>query len=324
MPALRRWATIGLLWTLAACVEVAAPASPGATATLLPWHTPTSTPSATRLLPTQEATVELAPSPTPLTHIVQARETLLTIAAQYGVTLDALQALNPDVNPNLLSIGQALLIPGPGGEPITSLLPTATPIPLDFAPVRCAPTATGGLTCLTSVRNPSQETLEGLSARIELLDSEDKVLASADAFAPLNLLPAGEVMPLAVYFPPPAPAASGARAVDLDAFPANQVEDRFRPLTIETDEETRGAHASSWTIRGAVQVRSDAGGPTARLLVLAVGFGAQDEVVGYAVWESPEALGPGETVNFVITVLSLGSPIEKVRLLGEALAAPSP
>jgi LysM repeat protein len=273
--------------------------------------------------PTRQATVALGPSPTPLTHIVRAKETLLMIAAQYGVTLDALLALNPDVNPNLLSIGQALLIPGPGGEPITSLRPTATPIPLTFSGVTCLPTATEGLTCLTAVRNPSQVTLEGLSARFDLLDAEQKVLANAVGFAPLNLLPPGETMPLAVYFSPPAPPAVTARASSLTAFQANDLENRFRPLSIERGEESPGADGISWTVEGRILVAAEAAGPTARILVLAVGFGAQDEVVGFAVWESPQAIGPGEAVGFHITVLSLGSPIERVRLLAEGLAPSS-
>ena len=248
---------------------------------------------------------------------------MLTIAAQYGVSLDALRALNPDVNPNLLSIGQALLIPGPGGEPITSLRPTATPIPLTFSAVTCLPTATQGLTCLTAVRNPSQVTLEGLSARFDLLDAEQKVLADAVGFAPLNLLPPGETMPLAVYFPPPAPPVVHARALGLTAFQANDLENRYRPLSIRQGEERRGADGISWTVEGSVLLAAEAAGPTARVLVLAVGFGAQDEVVGYAVWESPESIGPGGAVDFRITVLSLGSPIERVRLLAEGLA-PSP
>ncbi len=323
LDSVRRWAALGLGLVLAACVEGPAGAGAAATATLLPWKTPTLTPSPTRLEPTHQATVELGPSPTPLTHIVQAKETLLTIAAQYGVTLDALLAINPDVNPNLLSIGQALLIPGPGGEPITSLRPTATPIPLTFSAVACTPTATGGLTCLTAVRNPSAVTLEGLSARFDLLDAAEKVVATAVGFSPLNLLPAGETMPLAVYFAPPAPPAASARASGLTAFQANDLENRYRTLLIEKREEKRGADGISWTVEGNVLLAAEAAGPTARALVLAVAFGAQDEVVGYAVWESPKAIGPGESVAFRITVLSLGSPIERVRLLAEGLAAPS-
>ena len=318
-----RWAQLGMGLVLAACVEVGSSSGATATTTLLPWRTPTATSAPTRVQPSQQATIEPGPSPTPLTHIVQAKESLLTIAAQYGVTLDALLALNPDVNPNLLSIGQALLIPGPEGEPITSLLPTATAIPLTFSSVTCSPTATGGLTCLTAVRNPTKVVLEGLSARIDLLDGRGEVVESAVAFAPLNLLPPGDVMPLGVYFPPPAPSASSAVAAGLTAFPANETESRYLEVSLQKGGEVHSAQGSTWTVDGQLRIAADAAGPASRVLVLAVGYGAEDEVVGYAVWESAEAPGPGEMVAFDITILSLGAPIERVSLLAEALAVPT-
>jgi murein DD-endopeptidase MepM/ murein hydrolase activator NlpD len=45
-------------------------------------------------------------------YTVQPGDTLYGIARQFGLTLDALQAANPDINPAALSVGQALIIPG--------------------------------------------------------------------------------------------------------------------------------------------------------------------------------------------------------------------
>jgi LysM repeat protein len=44
-------------------------------------------------------------------HIVAVGETLSTIAEQYGTTLDALMSLNGISDPNLVSVGQRLLVP---------------------------------------------------------------------------------------------------------------------------------------------------------------------------------------------------------------------
>jgi murein DD-endopeptidase MepM/ murein hydrolase activator NlpD len=46
------------------------------------------------------------------TYTVQAGDTLFAIANQFGTTVEALLAANPEVNPNFLGIGQALIIPG--------------------------------------------------------------------------------------------------------------------------------------------------------------------------------------------------------------------
>jgi len=44
-------------------------------------------------------------------HVVQAHETLMTIAAQYGVKVSNILAANPQVNPKRLRIGQSLNVP---------------------------------------------------------------------------------------------------------------------------------------------------------------------------------------------------------------------
>jgi murein DD-endopeptidase MepM/ murein hydrolase activator NlpD len=48
-------------------------------------------------------------------HVVQRGETLYSIAARYGVTVAAIMQLNQLEDPDLLSVGQRLLIPAPGG-----------------------------------------------------------------------------------------------------------------------------------------------------------------------------------------------------------------
>lgn len=54
-----------------------------------------------------------AVSAEPGIHIVQSGDTLSRIAAQYRVSLDALQRANPDVNPRNMQIGQRIVIPAP-------------------------------------------------------------------------------------------------------------------------------------------------------------------------------------------------------------------
>ncbi len=52
-----------------------------------------------------------APTGETVTHVVQRGETLHTIAAQYGLTWQTVAAANNIVNPNLLYVGQKLIIP---------------------------------------------------------------------------------------------------------------------------------------------------------------------------------------------------------------------
>lgn len=56
-----------------------------------------------------------APTPTPRStpriYVVQKGDSLSTIAARYGVTVQALMAANGLANPNLVNVGQVLVIP---------------------------------------------------------------------------------------------------------------------------------------------------------------------------------------------------------------------
>ncbi len=66
------------------------------------------------------------PTPTPdldipKTHLVQAGETLFSIAIQYDTTVEALQQLNNIIDPSAILVGQELFIPGIGGAAIPTL-----------------------------------------------------------------------------------------------------------------------------------------------------------------------------------------------------------
>jgi len=59
--------------------------------------------------------VEYGPSATPsastMQHVVKAGESLSTIAAQYGVSVQSLININALTNPSLIRVGQVLVIP---------------------------------------------------------------------------------------------------------------------------------------------------------------------------------------------------------------------
>ena len=60
------------------------------------------------------------------THVVQAGENLYRIALSYNTTFTVLAQANGISNPNLIYVGQVLIIPGPGG-PVNPPAPTAVP-----------------------------------------------------------------------------------------------------------------------------------------------------------------------------------------------------
>ncbi|MGH2356725.1 MAG: LysM peptidoglycan-binding domain-containing protein [Candidatus Limnocylindria bacterium] len=96
--------------------------SPTSTESVRPTPTPTpvATPRATpsSLAPTPTATPVASftpvPSPTPTparTYVVQQGDTLSSIAAQFGTTVQAMQQANGISDPNVIVVGQVLVIP---------------------------------------------------------------------------------------------------------------------------------------------------------------------------------------------------------------------
>ena len=79
------------------------------------------------------------------THTVKRGETLVGIALQYGLDYRELAAWNNIVNPNVLSVGQVLVVAAPAGSapppgPVTTPLATPGP-PIEARPLANTPTA---------------------------------------------------------------------------------------------------------------------------------------------------------------------------------------
>lgn len=127
--------------------------------------TPTSLPTVTGTPPTASPGPTLTPTPSgPLTHVVQPGETLYRIALRHGTTVQELVILNNLPNPNLIYVGQVLIIrpgppPTPTAIPTATLTPTATasPMPTSTSTATPIPTATTYPTAtLTPTANPDE------------------------------------------------------------------------------------------------------------------------------------------------------------------------
>jgi LysM repeat protein len=111
-------------------------------------------------------------------YIVVVGDTIARIAAEFGVEIDAVLALNSIDDPRRLQIGQELLIPVPGCEPPITDTPTptippssptptmepfdlVTPGPTDTPP----PTAVSPQVAITGVQNPGDLNTEAVEMR---------------------------------------------------------------------------------------------------------------------------------------------------------------
>ncbi|HEX2996388.1 MAG TPA: LysM peptidoglycan-binding domain-containing protein, partial [Anaerolineales bacterium] len=140
------------------------------------------------------------PSPTPFTYTIQKGDTISSIALKFGVSMEDLQAANPEVSPNTMSIGQTIRIPSDPDNPSGEPTPTAAPFTVEQ--IECYPTADKGMWCFVLVHNDFSEFLENVSVQVTLVDSSNTVLASQTALLPLNILPPDTSLPVAAFFPP--------------------------------------------------------------------------------------------------------------------------
>jgi LysM repeat protein len=126
--------------------------------------------TATLAAPPAQATTETTPQSAPPTdtpatvqqieHVVQAGETLAVIAAKYGSTADAVVKANNLTNPDLLYVGQRLLIPITGAS-----APLPTPVTA----------ANGSASSNTGLRVRSLQGANDLAAEaVEIVNESDQ------------------------------------------------------------------------------------------------------------------------------------------------------
>jgi len=293
-------------------------APPSATASLEAFSTATPSRTPTPFGATPRETVELEPSPTPFVHVVAKGETLLAIAIKYGVQLDQLLAANPDIDPRFLSVGQSLNIPGPNGEPVQSLLPTSTPVPLLLSNTVCYPTPSDRLICLVTVSNPSDSAIEALSGQISLLGSDGEILDVHLAYVPLNLLPPGGSMPITSTFDRTEGQIGIATTVLRSAVEAQTPSDRYLDTDVGSPNVIFSNGQTQARVEGVLSVSDPPDKGDWRESLLAIAYDADGTIVGFAKWESGQDPIHAEHKDFSLDVYSLGPAIDRIGFMAEA------
>ncbi len=187
-------ASLFILFILSACAGNATAVTDLPSA--VPYRTPTPSDTPT-IIPA--LTGVILPTPTTFTYSVVEGDTLNGIASRFGITLEALMAANPGILPSALPVGTKLIIPSGSDAPADN---APTPVPVSILQARCWPETSGGAWCFALLHNEYAETLENLSMQFTLLDNSGQVLTSQTAFGLLDILPSGQLIPLAAHFPP--------------------------------------------------------------------------------------------------------------------------
>lgn len=295
---------VSLAVMLAACGTVVTPQptpGPSPTSTPLPGHTPVIGPAGTAPALPLADTATPTVSPTPIIYVIQSGDTLLEIAQEYGVSVEAIQRANGIEDPRFLRVGQEVLIPTgeeKDGELASGglLIPTPTPIPFDVQGVVCYETPVSSLWCLGEVVNTTAAPVTNVQMLVTLFDTGGQRVAEKDTFVAADLIPPGERSPFGVLFVDPPPG----QVVPQVALVRGQVAGDLAAsyVSVSAIEAQGRLSGPQFEISGKVQ--NDGGLAASSVSVIATTYDADGLVTGFrheaVALEAP--LAPGETAPF--------------------------
>jgi LysM repeat protein len=262
---------------------------------------PTEPPTAAPVARPTQATATPTITPTPLIHVIESGDTLGSVAAQYGVSVQALQAANGIENPLLLQIGQELVIPiGEETEDQVPglLLPTPTPLPFSVRGVGFYKTPVGSLWCLGEVVNTTSYSLTNALIAVTLFDTAGTPVIDGDTFVTAEILPPTASAPFGLLFVAPPEDFASHQVTVLRGEAAEALSAGY--VVLETGSVEGAPSGSQFEVSGSVRnpdlqkVASDA-------VVIVTTYDAEGQVTGFR-QERVEggALAPGETTPFRI------------------------
>ena len=294
-----------VLISLTACGRVVTPEPTAAkSATSTPTSAPTSTARATATAPLTPPAATATPTvtATPIVHVVQSGETLLSIAFDYGVSLQALQAANNIENPQFLQVGQRLVVPTGEEAPGTTpglLLPTPTPLPFSVRGVAFYETPVGSLWCLGEVVNTTESTLTNVQVHVTLFDAAGQALIEKDAFTAADIIAPGERSPFGILFTNPPLGWANPQVTATRGEAAGTLADTYVPITV-TEAESQAVD-SQFRVSGQVQ-NGSAEQSASGVRVIVTSYDAQGLVTGFrqGTVETEGALAPGASAPFTL------------------------
>ncbi len=251
-----------------------------------------------------------AAAATPIIHVVQQGDTLQAIAFDYGVRVDALQRANGIENPQLLQIGQQLIIPlsqDEGFRAPSLLLPTPTPQPVQLEGAGFFRTPVGSLWGLGEVSNTTTVTLANVQVHVMLFDVAGALVAEGDTFVAADLIPPGERSPFGLLFTAPPDWASYQMTV-LRADDAGSLANAYLPLSL-TDLDGSPIE-SQFKVSGSVEHV----GPeqvVKAVHIIVTTYNAEGTVTGFRedTLHVDEGLTPGAALPFTVLLTThAGSP----------------
>jgi LysM repeat protein len=252
------------------------------------------------------------PTPTSYAYVIRQGDTLSELAETFNVSQDDLLAANPNLDPNALTVGETIQVPGRSSAAAGAVTPTPAPIPI--TQTICHRTADSGLWCFALLHNDTGQSVENPTVLITLTSADGAIIASEPASFPLDILPSNASLPAYVYFPDMDPSAQP-QAQLIHALPIAQQDQYYLP--VELDNTLVQIRGTGFTAQLSGQIHLAAGSATAQQVwVAAVAYDLNGSVIGLRRWEGGP-IQPGTSLSFDFGISSAGGPIVSVEFVAQ-------
>jgi LysM repeat protein len=308
-------------------------ARPELTTTPQPTATASPTPRLNVTLitraPATAAVIQTTPSPqpsptptptaTPVVYLIEQGDTLLGLAIEYGVSLDDILSLNPGVQPQLLSIGQPVILPPPPTPAAIAPGRTAVPLQVEVVNLDHYRSPVGSLWLVGEVENRGPEPVEDIQLNLILVDDGGRALQSVNVWVLPGVIPAGGKGPFGLLLERPPDNVGSLQAAVIGGQTVVDLGNRYLDLAvsrgavnIEDDQATVGGRLTNQGQSPAVDV----------LLVVTL-YDAQNRVSGYQEMVLTGPLAPGAWVDFSLPVAPPGGRAVRAAFAALGLLAPA-
>ncbi len=255
---------------------------------------------------------------TPTHYTIQVGDTLLGIAAQFGVPYEALKAANADLNPLALPINQTIVIPNPQFDVAgTPILPTSTPAQLELPSPTCYPSPTSTILCMGWVANNILQPVERVVLYVRLLRRDGSLLAEGEVGVEQGVIPTGASAPYRVLFNANwldyASVVVSLRSADI----ANSTTEKRVSLQIEAEQQ----HLENGFYIVSATLRNDTATSVHLLRAVLTLHDNQGHITGYRVLPLTGELADNELVNIDISAVSQTAGSVSHTLFVEAIKA---
>ena len=261
--------------------------------------------------PTISASPPETLSPTPNIYRVELGDTLFDIAATHNSTIEEILSLNPGLQPELLLIGQEVVLPHQAVPIVPPQIVTIVPTLVEVAALSSYETTTGGLWILGEVLNSGQQSVENVQVKIHLVDATGQHLYTTQAWITATLIESGGKAPFGVLVNPAPPSLVTPQVVVESAETVVDLGNRYLDLAVsDAKVNIEGSRA---TFSGLI---TNTGQSTAEQISLFTTiYDDQGNVTGYHELRLEDPLGIGEQMPFEIHLVPPGFQIEEYSFL---------